>query len=367
MRLLVKARGFLAQQSFAHGTPESTISVDESDTKLSQIYLGYQPEIEGRIREILSWLLQASMYSGPPLSPFNAFNSWTSYRKHCDAKVASNGLEGTQACWVTMSLWYAFKNCEEIAASILKDKLRQFQLQTLLKDLTAIIEDPYFSEKGQEIENSFLRFYHYVCLSQLIDICEPIDSLKLEASRIELEVKKYRIKVQDIVNPTRKARSHRSSPKQELEDRLALLAKELYDVLVQPNFTRECDSYVAQRIAMRSYTSQFNPGCPIPNDPAGEAFTDAPWELTCLNHHTSLQLSIASKDDARVNKSKAACYEFSMSDYAFISSWDESIDDMLGSWWNTEISSVVCSTLIDVQNRGKIKNLLGICLAKILL
>jgi hypothetical protein len=55
---------------------------------------------------------------------------------------------------------------------------------------------------------------------------------------------------------------------------------------------------------------------------------------------------------AKVNK--VACYRFLMSDYTFISSWDESRDNLIGSWWDVEVGSVLCATLIDLQKPGRL-------------
>jgi hypothetical protein len=88
----------------------------------------------------------------------------------------------------------------------------------------------------------------------------------------------------------------------------------------------------------------------------------APWEMTCLNHHTSLKVLSADGEDHEIDASRRDCLEFLCSDLTFISSWNESDADVISHWWDMDTSSVVCSTLIDLHLQGKIPSFVEIYL-----
>jgi hypothetical protein len=74
-----------------------------------------------------------------------------------------------------------------------------------------------------------------------------------------------------------------------------------------------------------------------------------PWELLCTNHQSFLRVT----DDSNIRAARDRLFEFLMSDYSFMTSWDRADSDMIGKWWDVEPVSVICATLLDLKLDGR--------------
>jgi hypothetical protein len=68
-----------------------------------------------------------------------------------------------------------------------------------------------------------------------------------------------------------------------------------------------------------------------------------PWELNCLNHLISVSLGVTSKPEDCIS----ACKEFMLSDYMFMTTFDQTNANGVGQWWDLDTSSMICYTILD--------------------
>ena len=147
------------------------------------------------------------------------------------------------------------------------------------------------------------------------------------------------------------------SAEDEIVDRLALLADELvFDLGVSKkvaDFAKNSAKQAAKKILKREGTRTFNPG--VTKTKSSQARIHAPWELASLNHHSLLHVGSEMPkevDSEHVDIAKQSCFQFLSSDHSFLASWDRSRKNMFGEWWDYEVSSIICSTLISLRAKG---------------
>jgi hypothetical protein len=188
-----------------------------------------------------------------------------------------------------MAVGYACEHCSEVADPVLRDNFLRSRIMKLVD-----IDVSPASSKDKELEHVFLLWHHY---HGLLKLCAKIqdsslDELRLLSSKAEDNIKPKEIscrnKIRGIVNSTTKKTKARFSPQQELEDRLALMCRELESADGLESLSQDCTKFVVDRINSRSSTNEINPGIWKKQDPTIESVTDSPWELTCL---TIIQLS----------------------------------------------------------------------------
>jgi hypothetical protein len=147
------------------------------------------------------------------------------------------------------------------------------------------------------------------------------------------------------------------SAENETVDRLALLADELVFTLgvskKDADFAKNSAKQAAKKILKREKTRTFNPG--VAETKPGQARIHPPWELACLNHHSLLHLGSEMPkevDSENIEIAKQNCFQFLSSDHSFLASWDRSRKNIFGEWWDYEVSSIICSTLISLRAKG---------------
>jgi hypothetical protein len=147
------------------------------------------------------------------------------------------------------------------------------------------------------------------------------------------------------------------SAEDETVDRLALLADELVFTLGVPkkdaDFAKNSAKQAAKKVSKRERTRTFNPG--VAETKSGQTRIHAPWELACLNHHSLLHLESEMPkevDSEHIEIAKQNCFQFLSSDHSFLATWDRSRKNMFGEWWDYEVSSIICSTLIGLRAKG---------------
>ena len=87
--------------------------------------------------------------------------------------------------------------------------------------------------------------------------------------------------------------------------------------------------------------------------------SNAPWEFAFLNHCSLLRTSLDPTKEVDTAHSRDACFEFFLSDYTFMTSWDRADKSMIGKWWDIEPGAVVGATFLDmIIGEGKWPNVL---------
>lgn len=332
LRLLVKAHAFLATQSFSTLGPSKEPPAS-SKMHLQGIHSQYSQRILLHIRGILIWLLASPLTSGANFVP-NSIGTNTSRREDCPRHLQPGGV---QLWYATMGICYVLKYCYEAAEPVLNDARIQKRLEFLAG--VCRIHDRR-ENREQDLETALLQWHHY---GSFVQICEKLESdIRPDGvnhwylSDLVQCREAWQKTVQRIINPSRRPRSHSYSAKHENQDRLALLSWEMHSRGYASTALKACVGYVAQRLRQREPTKIINPGVVDASHEALDSDTphDAPWEYTCLNHHTPLLLLHSTDEverDIRTAESMEACAEFSFSDYTFASTWDESNANMIGS------------------------------------
>jgi hypothetical protein len=106
-------------------------------------------------------------------------------------------------------------------------------------------------------------------------------------------------------------------------------------------------SHTRARIMQRRRTTRFNPG--PQQRKGGHVISNGPWELQAINHETALRLAA---DELQVRDARDRLFQYVMSDYTFMISWDRADYDMVEKWWNLEPLSIIGATLLDLKSKG---------------
>ena len=147
-----------------------------------------------------------------------------------------------------------------------------------------------------------------------------------------------------IIKPSNAPRAPWDSPvEEEINDRLAFLAEELLGTSGSSTQAESCAAQITKKIKARKPTDAINPG----NTYETDVSTAAPWEHSCLNHHSLLKLSLGSTSELEKENCKRACFEFLNSDYSFLPQWDGS-NFMADKRF--DVGSVICATLLDLRS-----------------
>lgn len=365
VRFLVKAYNFLATRPFK----ENLLKKDEI------IYLGrvrdaYLSRIRNHIQLALVWMMKAEVKRGKILLPTRPETASTGeYLNNHSAgqRIVAVDDSYTQACFTRISVWYVSKYCKKaftpslqsfIQSHILKNeslpKLRKdnetkgVEKEILLASNESAPREkkPPVVEKESTPKNDVLLWFDMSCLLLLWQDWYPeVDSPELQNILGAQELR------EKIAKRLRKKQSGPYSMEDEEMDRLFLLGEELG--LQNPSGTTAVlatarAEQTRGRIASRRPTEMFNCGPrlgTIRRSP--RLISNAPWELALLNHHTLLQTSLHTADESSINQNRDACFQFFLSDYTFMVSWDRADKSMIGKWWDIEPGAIICSTLLD--------------------
>jgi len=266
-----------------------------------------------------------------------------------------------QACFTRIAVWYVMKYCKAAMTS-------EFWTYIQMSGLGALPHPDEYSEprvdKESTPKNDVVLWFDVSCLLLLWqELYQEDDSPNIRVAREQiLKSQEHREK---IVKRLRKSQSEPYSTDDEELDRLFLLGEELGLPLgTSASLATQRAEQTRSRIVKRRRTEIFNCGPRPANIRRSTRITShAPWELTCLNHHSLLKTSLDPTKDVNLSQSRNACFEFFLSDYTFMVSWDRADRSMIGKWWDIEPGSVICATLLDLIGKGehiyiaKIRNL----------
>lgn len=356
----MKARNFLESRSLE----QSPLDAEETPS-LTEIRRHYLSKLYEHIRSILIWIVRTNLDIGTNLLPVKD-QAKTLRRDFCQKQWSDDTHD--QSGYASMAIWYVMENC----SAIIKD----FDSKLLLKWL----EDPnhlrntrktYHADDGLDESEStrkadLLQWFHASCF---ILICAKVQSLypkenpedKQIVGMLEVMIKNMLAMQEDcalIVKRWRKRQNKLYCSADEEVDRLVFLGDDLGLPRLLPKAISELAETLTNqaraRISERRHTQTFYPGPKL--SPVGRTLgitSNAPWELASLNHHSLLLVEVEDSKDFLDRTGLIACFEFMLSDFTFMSSWDRSSKSMIAQWWDFEPSSVICATLIDLKVKGK--------------
>lgn len=265
-----------------------------------------------------------------------------------------------QVCFVTLTVWFVMKRCPEAITPAFKT---QIILPALRKLYFRIDRQDSQDESDSTPKTNVLQWLHLSCF---ILICQEsfgkdgnsqdIDGFAASGLKRQ-DISRSQERCEKSITRLRKSKSEIYSAEDEEVDRLFLVAEE-FDFQSLPSQASSSLAIARARqtrakVAERKPTTRFHPG-PKPHKPGdtSQVISNGPWELSCLNHHTILRTTLDRSFDVSIQESRDACFEFLMSDYSFMSSWDRADKTMIERWWDFETGCVVCATLLDLKAAG---------------
>lgn len=260
-----------------------------------------------------------------------------------------------QACYATLAVWYVMKHCPEAGTG-------GFVIDILLPRINRAydsVQKRASRDKEPTPKNDVLQWLHLCCLFLICngkigtsERGEAVDGFM--ASKLDRqELLKTQQRFEKYVARLKTSQIESYSIEHEELDRVILLGEELGLDAIPTQFTSSLASSRAlqtrKRILERKRTTRFSPG---PKAWKGARVTsNGPWELLCTNHQSFLRVT----DDSNIRAARDRLFEFMMSDYSFMTSWDRAESNMIGRWWDLEPTSVICATLLDLKVEGNAK------------
>ncbi|RFU28998.1 hypothetical protein B7463_g7345, partial [Scytalidium lignicola] len=337
VRLLVKVYNFLGllEQKYplegsALNQKHESLSTEEKH-HLPQNHKAYRSKVKKAIQAICVWIMHVEFNRNRSMVPSA---SGTSPRVEHDDYDNNNPPDPFDACYQVMAIWYIMHHCQDVFDSEIQ-KLKDTMKGSDLVD----ISDTMQNKRDSSLKLSLLQWYRRSCILRIRTY------LGLEISHMSNLPDPARRAVR-LSGKARTEQLDTYSAEDELEDRLALLATEIFP----GTYAREVDIVVREarkRISQRTKTTTFNAG--TKKLKSGRVRACSPWELVCLNHHNLLWAGLNQQEEVDVKAIKDDCFEFLASDYTFLPSWDTSKREMLRQWWDYDVSSIVCATLLDLK------------------
>ncbi|KAI9736318.1 MAG: hypothetical protein M1834_001204 [Cirrosporium novae-zelandiae] len=322
-------------------------SIDQSTIDTQEEYL---KRIKLCIRSALVWLtcIDDELIKGRSSLPLSSISLYTNRGRNENT---------TGIPFRTISIWYVMEYCSDAIDNhfwdILQVKLYPFGHSKFL-EMGARPEADRSKSTLDKLQHAFYWRYHFHCARE---IHEKINLGNSNAkagdcdsiSKIESQEKTWKLASEKYLRFLRKEQDKNAEKyvtEDEEADRLALLSHEL----------KFADGpYISQtfkRLKSRKPTTIFSPGS-SKKESLKSDLVRAPWELTCLNHHTRLMAAFVTNEESEmISSKKQDCFQFLQSDYSFVSSWDWSTEEALKGWWGIEASSIVCSTLLDLISKA---------------
>lgn len=333
----------------------------ERHKSLIDIRASYLSRLLKYVTSILTWLINTDMKPRRLLlalrsdEPSPDMETRPSERlKRCEQNRVRMHTDQSynQACYATLAVWYVMKHCPEATPE-------EFKTRVLLPKLTRAyeaVQKRASRDKEPTPKNDVLQWLHMSCLFLICNEQFGTNASGKSADGFALsrldrqEVIRTQQKFEKYVSRLKTAQVESYSIEHEELDRVLLISEELGLDTIPTAYTASLASSRAmqsrKRILQRQRTTRFNPG---PKTWKGaQVSSNGPWELLCTNHQGYLRVA----DDANVKAARDRVFEFLMSDYSFMTSWDRADGNMIGKWWDVEPISVICATLIDLKLEG---------------
>lgn len=357
IRLLVKVHNYLSSRKFEK-------ELLEPSSSLIAIRDSFLEKIRNRILKVLIWVLKANNETGILLLPIaNGYNRHHEHLKRsrpCWSLRSSIRRDNSynQAYFQSLAVWYVMLHCPDAITPTFMSSILLPELERLNnKDE----RDKYSGDRVSTPKNDILQWFRYHCLRLIFQYNfytsedgKAVDGYAASGLDRE-EMSNLQAQCEKFVLRLRESRSEPESTDNEEIDRLYLLGEELgFDKPQNPpssDLAPARAKETRQRLAARKRTSQFNPG------PGASVLyrttSNAPWELSCLSHHSVLRINVEPGDSSDLAARRDNCFEFLLSDHTFMTTWDRADGSMIGKWWDLEPASVICATLIDLKSEGK--------------
>ncbi len=297
--------------------------------------------MKNHIRRLTTWLIMVIFEKRSILLP-TLYGRSTRHATDTDKHAAL--VDALDACYRAMTIWYVLKYCPDILPLendgiilLLKEQVKRFDTLDNLDGIKSKRED-------SSLKAALLLWYRRSCILQIQIL------LGLETGDV-FEVHDMAKRAVKLSGKARQVPTDSYSADDELIDRLALLGEELLPKSARGREESDiCAREARNRILQRTKTNTFNPG--TTKLKSGRVRTTAPWELSCLSHHSRLRVAVYRPEEVDIKAAKDECFDFLSSDFTFLPTWDGSKKAMFSQWWDYDVSSIVCATLLDLKIKG---------------
>lgn len=323
--------------------------------ELEKIRQAYLDKLTAAIQGALAWLFATDLKPGRLLlavhsEPSNISDGPVFERfKRCAGKRFAFSWDTTynRGCYATMAAWYAYRACPSAFHTRFISEIIVPRLPVAYHlGMERANRDKQPTPKSNVLQwlhlSSILLLYDELgCAEYDLDI--DVDEVRETQERAEKNVSRLK------TNQHGGWKAHHD----EL-DRALLLAEEMQlDRLTHSsrsyNLAVSRAKQTRQRIRDRKRTAKFLPG-PKPWM-AIRGLGNGPWELHSTNHEAYLRVA----DITNVPSARDRLFEFLLSDYSFMTSWDWADGNMVGRWWDIQPITMICATLLDLKYEGKLQ------------
>lgn len=332
---------------------------------IDEIRTAYLDKLLGLIRSSLAWMINTEMKPSKLLLALGSQQEVMDTETHhserleqCERdRISMMRDQGyNQACYATLTVWYVMRHCPQAIDNDFKSQIVLPKIPRAFE----VVQKRSSRDKAPTPKNDVLQWFHLCCF-YLICNEKFVASANQEATDgftaagfDPHEVLKTQQKFEKYVARLKTSQIESYSIEHEELHRVILIGEELGLDAIPTQFTASLASSRASQtrrwLAERKRTTTFNPGPMAWKN--SQMTSNGPWELLATNHQSYLRVA----EDTGIISARNRLFEFMLSDYTFMASWDYADKNMIGSWWNTEPGSVITATLIDLRSEGTSTN-----------
>ncbi|KAF2257609.1 hypothetical protein CC78DRAFT_206530 [Lojkania enalia] len=337
---------------------EKTLSVDfldaHEEAPLKEMVAAQMTRIRKVLREIIQSLVQVLIHT--------VLDPSTMDRLFPTTDVS----EESKRYYIIITLWYVVKNFGlagsqwrqlGIIEGLLPLRKRSESLSDWFANTILPADDKIFRARDKG-KISLLQWHHY---GSILGLCQNgfLPGKWIRDNNLRSKVLQHQ-RAALVASAAKLSSTSPYSASDEIFDRLAFLGLELG----LEKLTHDGSSVAAlsmRRITNRDYTRSINQGKVEPNE---NGDFDGPWEVHALCHHSRLKvLQLESEDGGELSEQeenelreklhvyKHKVSQFLNSEATIIPCWERSHIEARQGWIYSEASSVLASTLLDINTR----------------
>jgi hypothetical protein len=334
---------------------------------LETIRTSYIQKINDTLHHSLVWIVSARIsgdsHPSPACEPFGL-----GFRRGCGPK---EDRDQDRAYYPPIALWYVIRNCnsalpEEFINYLHHEvDLSKYQSRRPLQTIDGEQNPPKLA---------LLVWYSIGCLNRIYKhLTETMGSPPPWGTASFLEIGRSesacQTKAEKSMTSGRKTQINPYATGDEEVERLALLGPELGFTSNEPRRKdgSSCVSRARRKILDRKATKILNPGRSLSEEQSSAQIpTSAPWELSCVNHHSRLRVmwNDGERDNDDLEPFRVDCRRFLTSSFSYVGSWDMSAAQIASKWWEMDTSCIVTSTSLDIRTKLLLQNEAGMNLTQ---
>lgn len=353
--------------NFLSTKPKAKISGELSpDASVKKTISSLLKRVEYTLYHSLIWAIHVDVsefyFTSPSAPPFA-----TRGPLFCDKDIIGDPDDGV-CLMAPIIVWYVFENCEVAIPPSFKrtlydqiDSLRRRAIRALVEDFGTArlcILIWYFHESLYRLYRALRLTPHSIMFPEghTMSTEEKDNSRRLEDYSSE-SAKIWQKRSEKAMAATRKHAVDSYSDEFEIVDRLAFLGIELGFVTTETQRQpTSCVYQARRRILDKTATKTINPGLSGPSLQNGinQVSIQAPWELSCLSHHSRLAATYWGQGDVEdedVQRIRENYSHFFTANFTYVGSWNMSKVSP-ATWWDLDATCVIQATHLDLRTKA---------------